>query len=42
MFEGQPFRMVYLEDPWGTVIEAYSHSHEETYQLGRTTDSAQR
>jgi catechol 2,3-dioxygenase-like lactoylglutathione lyase family enzyme len=27
-------RMVYLEDPWGTIIELYSHSYEEMYEPG--------
>lgn len=40
MFENLPYQMVYLEDPWGNAVEGYSHSHSETYQLGRTTDSS--
>jgi catechol 2,3-dioxygenase-like lactoylglutathione lyase family enzyme len=31
IFEGQPYRTCYCEDPFGTVIELYSHSHERTY-----------
>lgn len=28
---GEPYRMCYCEDPFGNVLEVYSHSHEETY-----------
>jgi catechol 2,3-dioxygenase-like lactoylglutathione lyase family enzyme len=31
MFPGEPHRTCYCEDPFGTVIELYSHSHERTY-----------
>lgn len=31
LFEGEPYRICYCEDPWGSVIEIYSHSHEETW-----------
>ena len=24
-------KMVYLEDPWGTIIELYSHRYEVMY-----------
>lgn len=42
LFEGQPYRMVYTLDPWGNMVEIYTHSHTETYGGGaRTTDSAQ-
>jgi catechol 2,3-dioxygenase-like lactoylglutathione lyase family enzyme len=27
-FEGQPYEAAYCADPWGTVIEVQSHSHE--------------
>ena len=26
--------MVYCEDPWGNIIEIYSHSYELTYSAG--------
>lgn len=41
LFEGLPYRMVYTTDPWGTVVEIYTHSHIETYGGERTTDSNQ-
>jgi catechol 2,3-dioxygenase-like lactoylglutathione lyase family enzyme len=31
IFAGEPYRTCYCEDPFGTVIELYSHSHERTY-----------
>lgn len=31
LFEGEPFRAVYCEDPWGNLIEVYSHSTELMY-----------
>lgn len=34
-FPGQkPYRMVYVEDPFGIVFEIYSHSYELTYSAG--------
>lgn len=30
----KPFRMVYMEDPFGNIIEIYSHSYELTYAAG--------
>ena len=30
----KPFRMVYVEDPFGVVFELYSHSYELTYSAG--------
>lgn len=30
-FESEPFKAVYCEDPWGNLIEIYSHSTELTY-----------
>ena len=27
----RPYKMVYLEDPFGNLFELYSHSYEETY-----------
>lgn len=42
LFEGHPYRMAYTLDPWGNMVEIYTHSHAETYGRGeRTTDSAQ-
>ncbi len=42
LFEGQPYKMVYTLDPWGNMIEIYTHSHTETYGAGtRKTDSVQ-
>jgi catechol 2,3-dioxygenase-like lactoylglutathione lyase family enzyme len=31
LFEGQPFKVAFAEDPWGNVIEVSSHTTEETY-----------
>jgi catechol 2,3-dioxygenase-like lactoylglutathione lyase family enzyme len=31
IFEGEPYRTCFCEDPFGNVIELYSHSHERTY-----------
>lgn len=34
-FHGErPYRMVYVEDPFGIVFERYSHSDELTYSAG--------
>ncbi|TNJ42912.1 lactoylglutathione lyase family protein [Tamlana fucoidanivorans] len=30
----KPYRMVYVEDPFGTVFEIYSHSYELHYSAG--------
>jgi lactoylglutathione lyase family protein len=30
----KPYRMVYMEDPFGNVFELYSHSYELTYSKG--------
>ncbi len=30
----KPYRMVYMEDPFGNVFEIYSHSYELHYSLG--------
>ncbi|WP_082232062.1 lactoylglutathione lyase family protein [Halobacillus massiliensis] len=30
----KPFRMVYVEDPFGNIFEIYSHSYELTYSEG--------
>jgi catechol 2,3-dioxygenase-like lactoylglutathione lyase family enzyme len=31
LYEGEPFQAVYCEDPWGNLIEIYSHSTELMY-----------
>ena len=34
-FPGEkPYRMVYMEDPFGNIFEIYSHSYERTYSAG--------
>lgn len=34
-YPGQkPYRMVYCEDPFGNLVELYSHSYELTYSAG--------
>ena len=33
----KPYRMVYVEDPFGIVFELYSHSYELTYSGGAYT-----
>lgn len=34
-FPGEkPYRMVYCEDPFGNIVEVYSHSYELTYSAG--------
>lgn len=34
-YPGQkPYKMVYCEDPFGNIIEIYSHSYELTYSAG--------
>lgn len=30
----KPYRMVYAEDPFGNIVEIYSHSYELTYSAG--------
>jgi len=30
----KPYRMVYCEDPFGNIVEIYSHSYELTYSAG--------
>jgi catechol 2,3-dioxygenase-like lactoylglutathione lyase family enzyme len=30
---GLPYRFCFCEDPWGTVFELYSHSHERIYAV---------
>jgi catechol 2,3-dioxygenase-like lactoylglutathione lyase family enzyme len=29
--ENRPYKMVYLEDPFGNLLELYSHTYSETY-----------
>jgi catechol 2,3-dioxygenase-like lactoylglutathione lyase family enzyme len=31
IFEGEPFLACYCRDPFGNIVELYSHSHERTY-----------
>ena len=31
LFEGQPQQLVYCEDPFGNVVEIFTHSHEQTF-----------
>jgi catechol 2,3-dioxygenase-like lactoylglutathione lyase family enzyme len=38
IFPGEPYRTCYCEDPFGNVIELYSHSHERTYANRRTAE----
>jgi catechol 2,3-dioxygenase-like lactoylglutathione lyase family enzyme len=30
----KPYKMVYVEDPFGIVFEIYTHSYELTYSSG--------
>jgi lactoylglutathione lyase family protein len=30
----KPYRMIYMEDPFGNILELYSHSYELTYSSG--------
>ncbi|MCH7419661.1 hypothetical protein MMY83_19010, partial [Pseudomonas mosselii] len=30
----KPYRMVYMEDPFGNILEIYSHSYELIYSAG--------
>ncbi|UIA91435.1 hypothetical protein [Erwinia tracheiphila] len=30
----KPYRMVYMEDPFGNILEIYRHSYELTYSAG--------
>ena len=32
--ESKPYRMCYVEDPFGIIFEVYSHSYELTYSSG--------
>jgi catechol 2,3-dioxygenase-like lactoylglutathione lyase family enzyme len=31
IFSGEPYLTCYCEDPFGNIVELYSHSHERTY-----------
>jgi catechol 2,3-dioxygenase-like lactoylglutathione lyase family enzyme len=31
IFEQGPYRMCYCQDPFGNVLEVYTHTHEQTY-----------
>jgi catechol 2,3-dioxygenase-like lactoylglutathione lyase family enzyme len=31
LFEGSPYRLVYCEDPFGNIVEIFTHSHEQTF-----------
>jgi catechol 2,3-dioxygenase-like lactoylglutathione lyase family enzyme len=31
LFPGQPYEICYCEDPFGTIVEIYSHSHEHMF-----------
>jgi hypothetical protein len=30
----KPYRMIYMEDPFGNILEIYSHSYELIYSEG--------
>jgi hypothetical protein len=30
----KPYRMIYMEDPFGNIVEIYSHSYELIYSEG--------
>lgn len=30
-FPGEPYRWCYCEDPFGNIVEIYSHNHEQVY-----------
>jgi len=34
----KPYKMVYVEDPFGVVFEIYTHSYELTYSAGAYQD----
>ncbi|MBR9770885.1 MULTISPECIES: lactoylglutathione lyase family protein [unclassified Halomonas] len=34
----KPYRMIYMEDPFGNILEIYSHSYELTYSAGAYQD----
>jgi hypothetical protein len=40
LFEDKPYKICYCEDPWGSVIELYSHSHQQTFANPRAEADA--
>ena len=38
----KPYRMCYVEDPFGLIFEVYSHSYELTYSAGAYGEAATR
>ena len=37
----KPYKMVYMEDPFGNIIEIYTHSYELTYSQGAYQEKTQ-
>jgi catechol 2,3-dioxygenase-like lactoylglutathione lyase family enzyme len=31
VFDGQPYELTYCRDPWGNLVEVFSHAHEQVY-----------
>lgn len=31
LFPDRPYKMTYCEDPWGNILEIYTHSYEQIY-----------
>ena len=31
LFPDKPYKMTYCEDPWGNILEIYTHSYEQIY-----------
>jgi catechol 2,3-dioxygenase-like lactoylglutathione lyase family enzyme len=40
VFEGEPYRFCHCEDPFGNIIEVYSHSHEQVFANRRHASAA--
>ncbi|AWW32960.1 lactoylglutathione lyase family protein [Echinicola strongylocentroti] len=38
--DDKPYRMVYVEDPFGVIFEIYTHSYELTYSSGAYSDKS--
>ncbi|MDJ0724580.1 MAG: VOC family protein [Prochloraceae cyanobacterium] len=36
IFPGSGYQLVYCEDPWGNIIEIYSHSYEMTWNYAKS------
>jgi hypothetical protein len=36
LFEDAPHQLVYCEDPFGNLVEIFTHSHEQTFANRRT------